>query len=95
MGNWVDGTDDSWSWRYDPSENYYVQSAYLMLTGGRVANDLNFLGKGVGVLGSFKSDLWQLIQNRVTSRQNLLMRRVTKDTGDTSCVLCGEILESV
>jgi hypothetical protein len=38
---------------------------------------------------------WQLLQDRIPTRQNLRRRRVLVGTTDTSCAFCGAVGESV
>ncbi|MCH90920.1 F-box family protein [Trifolium medium] len=37
---------------------------------------------------------WQLLHDRIPTRQDLYRRRIIGGGGDTSCVLCGEVSES-
>jgi hypothetical protein len=38
---------------------------------------------------------WQLLQDRVSTRQNIFSKRIIVDPGGISCIFCNEIVESV
>lgn len=51
----------------------------------------------MGVLGSpLKVNVfsWQLLQDRISTRQNLFSRRIIVDPGGISCAFCNENVES-
>ncbi|GAU24945.1 hypothetical protein TSUD_311800 [Trifolium subterraneum] len=73
------GAIGSWSWRHDSTGIFSVKSAYLLLTAGVVPNVLDSL----------------LAKDRVSTRQNLLQRRVIRDPGDALCAFCGASMEAV
>ncbi|GAU36466.1 hypothetical protein TSUD_166320 [Trifolium subterraneum] len=92
------GVEDSWVWKYDPSGRFSVRSAYLTLTGSEVVSDPNPLLSRVWKSWAPSKVIvfsWQLLQDRVATRQNLLRRRVIRDISDSFCALCGVSVESV
>jgi hypothetical protein len=69
-------------WRYDSFGTFSVKSAYLLLMDGAVFNVLNSLLTRVWkswVLSKVIVFFWQLLQNRVPTRQNLPKHRVIRD----------------
>jgi hypothetical protein len=92
------GATDSWSWRHDPTGTFSVKSAYLLLTADLVFNGLDALLAKVWKSWAPSKVIvfsWQLLQDRVPTRQNLLKRRVIRDPGDALYAFCGSSIESV
>ncbi|MCH87323.1 ribonuclease H protein, partial [Trifolium medium] len=72
------GVQDVWVWKYDPSGTYYVRSAYLTLTGAEAISDPNSLLSRVWKSWAPSKVIvfsWQLLQDIVPTRQNLLRRQ--------------------
>ncbi|GAU45061.1 hypothetical protein TSUD_198490 [Trifolium subterraneum] len=92
------GVVDSWSWRHDSTGTYSVKSAYMVLSAGSVASDLDSLLARVWKSWAPSKVIvfsWKLLQDRVPSRPNLLRRRVIRDHRDSFCAFCGASLKSV
>jgi hypothetical protein len=73
-------------------------SAYLLLTFGVVPNVLDFLLARVWKSWAPSKVIvfsWQLLQNRVPTRQNLFKRRVIRDPDHALCAFCGASMEAV
>ncbi|MCI08403.1 putative ribonuclease H protein, partial [Trifolium medium] len=85
------GATSSWSWRHDSSGTFSVKSAYLMLT-GVVPNELDSLLARVWKSWATSKVIifsWQLLQDRVLTRKNLLRCRVIRDPGDALYAFSG------
>ncbi|MCH81485.1 hypothetical protein A2U01_0002274 [Trifolium medium] len=81
-------TKDDWRWRHELGGVFSIKSAYLILD------------KRARVWDSWTSPKvivfsWQLLQDRVPTRQNLHRRMVLVGTTDTLCVFFGAVEESV
>ncbi|MCH84799.1 ribonuclease H protein, partial [Trifolium medium] len=103
MGKWVRG---EWVWKFRWRINlggvFSVKSAYLVLDKRarlqRILPEVE-IENLARVWDSWASPKvivfsWQLLQDRVPTRQNLRRRRVLVGTTDTSCVFCGAVEES-
>ncbi|GAU43075.1 hypothetical protein TSUD_194290 [Trifolium subterraneum] len=98
MGSREHGMEDSWVWTLDPTGSYSVKSAYLAITSVEVAPEPNSLLTRVWKSWAPSKVIvlsWQLLQDRVPTRQNLLRRRVLREASLSFCALCGDIVESV
>ncbi|GAU18667.1 hypothetical protein TSUD_125000 [Trifolium subterraneum] len=92
------GATNSWSWRHDSSEIFSVKSAYLMLTSGVVHNGVDSLLARVWKSWAPSKVIvfsWQLLLDRVPTRQNLLRRRVIRDPSGALCAFCGASVEAI
>ncbi|GAU20655.1 hypothetical protein TSUD_230690 [Trifolium subterraneum] len=79
------------SWRHDSSRIFSVKSAYLVLTSGVVHNGADSLLARVWKSWAPSKVIvfsWQLFQDRVPTRQNLLRRRVIRDPSGALCAFC-------
>ncbi|KAK2418539.1 hypothetical protein QL285_040727 [Trifolium repens] len=93
---------NGWCWWHEPDGLFSVKSAHLVLEEGSrpqrtiPRNDIVNLARAWDSWAMTKMIVfsWQLLQDRVQTRQNLHRRRVMVGTS-TSCVLCGEVEESV
>jgi hypothetical protein len=92
------GAFDSWSWKHDSTGTFSVKSAYLLLIAGVVSNVLDSLLVKVWkswVPSKMIVFSWQLLQDKVLTRQNILKRRVIRDPGDALSALCGTSIEAL
>jgi hypothetical protein len=94
---------DIWFWKYDATGIFSVKSAYSIV---ELASRVDVAPPEVPniILAKLWKSWapskvivfsWQLLQNRIPSRQNLLRRRVITDINNTFCVLCGNSVELV
>jgi hypothetical protein len=100
----ISTTNDSWSWKHDPSGFYSVKSVFLVLGCLTVdeaifsVEEKRLLPKVWKTWSPSKVAVfsWQLLQDRFPTRQNLWQRGVIGDANAISsvCVLCGVELES-
>ncbi|GAU46788.1 hypothetical protein TSUD_351870 [Trifolium subterraneum] len=89
--------DDSWCWKHDPSGYYSVKSGFLALSRSRVVEVIfsveeeRLLPKVWKTWTPSKVAVfsWQLLQDRLSTRRNLLQRSVIGDASASICVLCG------
>ncbi|MCH80513.1 putative non-LTR retroelement reverse transcriptase, partial [Trifolium medium] len=106
MGSWVHvvtqsptlGVDDSWVWIHDPCGSYSLKSAYLAITGAVASLEAVSLLSRVWKSWAPSKVIvfsWQLLQDRVPTRQNLLKRRVIMEATGSFCALCGDFVELV
>jgi hypothetical protein len=87
-------TKDEWVWRHDPGGLFSVKSAYLVLEDrARLLRTLPGTNSVIlaRVWDSWAASKviifsWQLLQDRVPTRQNLCTRRVLVGSTITSCV---------
>ncbi|GAU25614.1 hypothetical protein TSUD_260480 [Trifolium subterraneum] len=94
----LSGMEGSWVWTLDPTGNYSVKSAYLAITSVEAAPEQNSLLTRVWKSWAPSKVIvfsWQLLQDRVPTRQNLLRRRVFREASMSFCALCGDFVESV
>ncbi|GAU27401.1 hypothetical protein TSUD_356360 [Trifolium subterraneum] len=92
------GMEDSWVWTLDPTGSYSVKSAYLAITSVEVAPEPNSLLTRVWKSWAPSKVIvfsWQLLQDRVPTRQNLLRRHVLREASLSLCALCGDFVESI
>lgn len=99
----ITDAQDIWFWKYDATRIFSVKSAYSIV---ELASRVDVAPPEVPniILAKLWKSWapskvivfsWQLLQNRIPSRQNLLRRRVITDINNTFCVLCGNSIESV
>ncbi|GAU15735.1 hypothetical protein TSUD_235480 [Trifolium subterraneum] len=98
----ISTADDSWYWKHDSSGFYSVKSAFLELSRSR-DDDATFSVEEERLLPKVWKTWaptkvavfsWQLLQDRLPTRQNLWQRGVIEDVSASMCVLCGLGLES-
>ncbi|GAU16879.1 hypothetical protein TSUD_368280 [Trifolium subterraneum] len=90
--------EDSWVWTMDPTGSYSGKSAYLAITGVEATHEPNSLLARVWKSWAPSKVLvfsWQLLQDRVPTKQNLLRRRIFMEAFQSLCALCGDVVESV
>lgn len=93
--------EDSWVWRGDPSGVFSVKSAYMCLLEGESAlgamSDVQ-----VSTLGRLWLSLappkviafsWQLLLDRLPTRDNLLWRKVIIEPSHALCSICGDFVK--
>jgi hypothetical protein len=94
--------EDRWVWVPEQGANFTVNSTYHMVFAlsscHYVVEQCNaalfsriWKGPTPSKVSGF---VWQLLHGRIPTRKNLVARRVLPASGDVSCVLCGEELES-
>ncbi|GAU35216.1 hypothetical protein TSUD_204920 [Trifolium subterraneum] len=89
--------DDSWCWKHDPCGYYSVKSAFFALSRSRSGEVIfsveeeRLLPKVWKTWAPSKVAVfsWQLLQDRLPTRRNLLQRGVIGDASASMCVLCG------
>jgi hypothetical protein len=93
---------DSWGWLPEGAASFTVKSTF------NVVSSLSALEVLAAPWHSFifsslwkcqapskvRGFVWQLLHGHIPTRRNLFIRRIIKDGGDCSCVLCGEDVES-
>ncbi|GAU32685.1 hypothetical protein TSUD_145590 [Trifolium subterraneum] len=93
----ISTVEDSWFWMHDPSGHYSVKSAFLALSCS-TANEVIFSVEEKRLLpkvwktwapSNVAVFSWQLLQDRLPTRQNLWKRGVIGDVSASTCVLCG------
>ncbi|GAU30313.1 hypothetical protein TSUD_211700 [Trifolium subterraneum] len=92
------GMEDSWVLTLDPTGSYSVKSAYLAITSVEVAPEPNSLLTRVWKSWAPSKVIvfsWQLLQDRVPTRQNLLRHHVLREASLSLCALCGDFVESI
>ncbi|GAU23386.1 hypothetical protein TSUD_334340 [Trifolium subterraneum] len=99
----LSSTEDQWCWRHEIGGSFSVKSAYLVLEDKarlqRPLPGIDFLNLA-RVWDSWATSKvivfsWQLLQDRIPTRQNLRRRQVLVGATDSSCVVCGAVEESV
>ncbi|GAU37868.1 hypothetical protein TSUD_22840 [Trifolium subterraneum] len=93
----ISTTNDSWCWKHDPSGCYSVKSAFLALSHSTTdevifsVEEQRLLPKVWKTWANSKVAVfsWQLLQDRLPTRQNLWHRGVIRDASACMCVLCG------
>jgi hypothetical protein len=99
----LSSTEDQWCWRHEIGGSFSVKSAYLVLEDKarlqRPLPGIDFLNLA-RVWDSWATSKvivfsWQLLQDRIPTRQNLRRRQVLVGATDSSCVFCGAVEESV
>jgi hypothetical protein len=94
--------EDRWGWMYEGGADFTVKSTYRsvsLLCGPEVDiepwNTVIFSSiwkcPAPSKVNAF---VWQLLHGRVPTRNNLATRRIIDISGDLSCALCGEAMES-
>ena len=97
-----EGRDDVWSWIHSPDGRYSVKSAYTFLSkslqvpgapDGETLQAVSQVWKSWAPSKVVISS-WQLILDRILTRQNLVRRDVLLPDGGLECVFCGALSES-
>jgi hypothetical protein len=94
--------EDSWCWRLDPDGCFSVKTAYESLAKEIVAgpNLPLFEAKIFGDIWDSPAPSkvilfsWQLLHDRVPTKDNFLLRGILPDVSSGFCVWCGDIRES-
>ncbi|GKV23716.1 hypothetical protein SLEP1_g33415 [Rubroshorea leprosula] len=87
------GSTDRWEWIHDKNGQYTTKSAYSLLTKEESGanGSTTFTRVWNPILPSKISTFnWQLLQDRIPTKMNLLRRRVIKDMGESRCGICNE-----
>ncbi|GLU02749.1 hypothetical protein SLE2022_199870 [Rubroshorea leprosula] len=87
------GCRDTWEWAHSTNGKYSTNSAYAVL-----AKDERDASKSTTFSRIWNSSLpskvsafnWQLLQDRIPTKMNLLTRGIIKDIGECKCGICGE-----
>ncbi|GAU48842.1 hypothetical protein TSUD_186170 [Trifolium subterraneum] len=98
----ISTTDDSWYWKHDGSGYYSVKSTFLALSRSTTnevilsVEEQRLLPKVWKTWAPSKVAVfsWQLLQDRLPTRQNLWHWGVIGDVSASMCVLCGSGPES-
>ncbi|MCI19651.1 putative ribonuclease H protein, partial [Trifolium medium] len=93
----ISAADDSWFWKHDPIGQYSIKSAFLALSRSTTYELIFFeeeerlLPKVWKTFSPSKVAVfsWQLLQDKLPTRQNLWQRGVIGDASVSTCVLCG------
>ncbi|CAJ2678316.1 unnamed protein product [Trifolium pratense] len=94
--------EDSWGWRPEGGAVFTVNSTYRTVY-ALSASDILVVPLHAVIFTSIwkcpapskvSGFVWQLLHGRIPTRSNLLSRHVIDSDGDSSCVLCGEELET-
>jgi hypothetical protein len=93
--------EDTWIWSEDKDAGFTVKSCdYLLLKKLREPQALDYLSELVfsrlwkgGVPSKICAFSWQLLLNRIQTKDNLCRRRIIQHQ-NTNCVLCGLVEES-
>ncbi|MCH80638.1 putative ribonuclease H protein [Trifolium medium] len=94
--------EDRWKWVPDKGEVFTVNSTFLLISDFTVPSVLMPCWHATAFSAVWKclapskinAFAWQLLHDRIPTRQNLQRRRIIEENGDMSCVLCGEVPES-
>ncbi|GAU37584.1 hypothetical protein TSUD_395560 [Trifolium subterraneum] len=93
----ISTADDSWFWKHDPIGQYSVKSAFLAVSRA-TTDDVIFSVEEERLLLKVWKTLalskvtvfsWQLLQDKLPTRQNILQRDIIGDASASTCVLCG------
>jgi hypothetical protein len=94
--------DDCWGWTPENGDAFSVRSTFVLVSGLSQPN-LNLSPCHLSVFdviwkcpspSKVCAFAWQLLHDRIPSRQNLQRRNIIEAAGDVSCVLCGGEAES-
>jgi hypothetical protein len=93
---------DRWGWRPEGGGDFTVKSTYkvvsLLCSPNFVISPSNaviFSHIWLGPIPSKVSGfLWQLLHEKIPTRNNLIKRNIIEVNGDASCALCGEEVET-
>jgi hypothetical protein len=99
----ISTTDDYWFWKHDSSGFYSVKSAFLKLSRSTVDEVIFYMEEErllpkvwkTWAPSKMKVFSWQLMQDRLSTRQNLWTRGVIADVSALTCVLYSLRHESV
>jgi hypothetical protein len=93
---------DVWWWKVDPEGVFLVKSAYSLLlaelsdmvdSGGRVNPVFDFIWKSPAP-SKLIAFSWQLIHNRIPTKDNLARRGILGGVTHGNCVMCSGMLET-
>ncbi|MCI03186.1 ribonuclease H protein, partial [Trifolium medium] len=90
--------EDRWGWVPDKGEEFSVKSTFFLISELLSPMDLipNWYAQSFTAIwkcpapSKVNAFAWQLLHDRIPTRQNLYRRRIIDGGGNTSCVLCGE-----
>ncbi|GKV53510.1 hypothetical protein SLEP1_g60031 [Rubroshorea leprosula] len=87
------GCMDSWEWTHSKDGQYSTKSAYAILAKEeREATEITTFSRIWNSVLPRKISAfnWQLLQDRIPTKMNLLTRGIIKDIQDCKCGICGE-----
>ncbi|GAU11500.1 hypothetical protein TSUD_344900 [Trifolium subterraneum] len=99
----ISNDQDLWVWKHDATRIFSVKSAYSVLVSNLGVTVVSPEVSDQVLAKVWKSWVpskvivfsWQLLQDRIPSRQNLFRRNVITDPHNILCILCGMSIESV
>ncbi|GAU42324.1 hypothetical protein TSUD_25500 [Trifolium subterraneum] len=99
----ISHAQDTWVWKHDATSTLSVKSAYTMLESTLGVSVQSSVASSHVLPKVWKSHApskvivfpWQLLQDMISTRQNLFRRHVIRDLSNTSCVFCENTIESV
>ncbi|GKV25095.1 hypothetical protein SLEP1_g34588 [Rubroshorea leprosula] len=87
------GCMDSWEWTHSKDGQYSTKSAYAILAKEeREATEITTFSRiwNSVLPNKISAFNWQLLQDRIPTKMNLLTRGIIKDIQDCKCGICGE-----
>jgi hypothetical protein len=95
--------EDRWGWRPEKGEAFTVKSTYGVVSGMLLPRGAVSIEQQLAFSMIWKCPApskvagfaWLVIHDRVSTRENLIYRRVIQDNGEQGCVFCGERMETV
>lgn len=86
----IEGTPDWWLWNKDEGGLYSVKSAFLVLQGEVIEPNDKVFHKlwSIKAPSNVLSLAWNMLINRVQTKENLIRRRVLQSPSQTFCSLC-------
>jgi hypothetical protein len=97
----LSGSHDAWVWKPNPEDGFSVKSAHDSLV--ELGDSTNLSEWELKIFSNIWESpapskvivfSWQLLYDRLPTKDNLLSRGVLNQTSDTNCVWCGETMES-
>jgi len=87
-----ENVEDRWTWRLDPTHGYSVRGAYRFLTTTAGVGDSHQVADiwHQQIPSKVSVFVWRLLRNRLSTKDNLLRRRIISHE-DSACVAgCGK-----
>ncbi|GLT56200.1 hypothetical protein SLA2020_292610 [Shorea laevis] len=87
---------DEWIWIYSTDVLHSTSSGYEVLSSQFQSEDTTTFKRvwNKDIPSKVSAFVWQLIQNRILTKDNLQKREALKDANDKSCGFCGFHLEN-
>ncbi|GKV05161.1 hypothetical protein SLEP1_g17203 [Rubroshorea leprosula] len=90
------GKEDNWMWKHNSKGSYTVRSAYNIINQNQESRQdaqykLIWDNKLPLKISAFA---WKALQNRISTKDNLLKRGLIEDNTEAKCILCGEKVET-